>query len=183
MTLLYDKPIFLTGFMATGKSKVGRVLAAQLGRVFVDTDEMIVEAAGKTIPEIFEHDGEPVFRQLEHEAIQKASQMGQAIVSLGGGAITQDRNWDVIRATGVCLCFTASVETIFERVSRKRDERPLLAGLDDDGLRNKILTMLETRDPFYQKADAFVVSSEDRTPEETAVLALAELKKVCQAGV
>lgn len=175
----YDKPIFLTGFMATGKSKVGRVLAERLGRVFVDTDEMIVEAAGKSIPEIFEQDGEPVFRQLEHEAIQRASEMDNVIVSLGGGAITQERNWDVIRATGVCLCFTASVETIFERVSRKRDERPLLAGLGDVGLRAKIETMLQARDVYYKKSDAFVESVEDREPEETADLALVELEKVC----
>jgi len=175
----FDKPIFLTGFMATGKSKVGRVLAERLGRVFVDTDEMIVEAAGKSIPEIFEQDGEPVFRQLEHEAIRRASEMDNVIVSLGGGAITQVRNWDVIRATGVCLCFTASVETIFERVSRKRDERPLLAGLDDAGLRTKIETMLQERDVYYKKSDAFVESVEDREPEETADLALVELEKVC----
>ena len=177
--LVYDKPIFLTGFMATGKSKVGRVLAQQLGRVFVDTDEMIVDAAGKTIPEIFEQDGEPTFRQLEHEAIQRASKMDNVIVSLGGGAITQARNWDVIRGTGVCLCFTASVDTIYERVSRKRNERPLLAGLDDDGLRTKIKTMLKERDAFYQQADVFVTSTEDRSPEDTAALALAELEKVC----
>lgn len=179
MDLVYDKPIFLTGFMATGKSKVGPILADGLGRVFVDTDEMIVETAGKSIPEIFEQDGEPVFRQLEHEAVKRASEMKNVIISLGGGAITQARNWDVIRQTGVCLCFLASLETIFERVSRKRHERPLLAGLDDDGLRDKITTMLKERDPFYKKADAFVTSVEDRSPEETALLALAELKKVC----
>jgi len=178
MDLLHDKPIFLTGFMATGKSKVGLVLADRLGRVFVDTDEMIVEAADKSIPEIFEQDGEPVFRQFEHEAVLRASQMRHVIVSLGGGAITQVRNWDVIRETGVCLCFTASIETIFERVSRKRDERPLLAGLDDEGLWNKITTMLQAREPFYKQADAFVSSSEDRSPEETAELALAALQKM-----
>ena len=99
-------------------------------------------------------------------------------ISLGGGAITQGRNWHVIRATGVCLCFRASVETIFERVERKRDERPLLAGLDDAGLRAKIETMLEERAQFYERADAFVISTEDRTPEEVAELALAELRKV-----
>lgn len=175
----YDKPIFLTGFMATGKSKVGRVLADVLGREFVDTDEMIVEAAGKSIPEIFDEDGEAHFRQLEHEAIVRASQMDHVIISLGGGAITQDRNWDVIRQTGVCLCFTASVDTIFERVYRKKDERPLLAGLDEQGLRDKIETMLRARDRFYKQADAFVTSTEDRSPEDTAELALAELKKVC----
>jgi shikimate kinase/3-dehydroquinate synthase len=178
MVQLVDNPIFLTGFMATGKTKVGRVLADRLGRGFVDTDDLIVEAAGKSIPEIFEADGEVVFRDLEHEAVRCASVTSNVVVSLGGGAITQERNWDVIRATGVCLCFRASVETIFKRVERKRDERPLLAGLDDEGLRAKIGMMLKDRAPFYDRADAFVTSMEDRTPEETAEMALTELRKV-----
>ena len=173
---LADKPIFLTGFMATGKTKVGRVLAEWLSREFVDTDELVVEAAGQSIPDIFEQDGEATFRQLEHEAVIKAAQMANVIVSLGGGAITQERNWEVIRATGVCLCFRASIDTIFERISRKHDERPLLAGLDDDGLRDKIEGMLADRETSYGQSDAFVTSTEDRTPEETAELALEELK-------
>lgn len=171
-----DKPIFLTGFMATGKTKVGHVLAEWLGRNFVDTDELVVEAAGKSIPDIFEQDGEAVFRQLEHEAVTGASLMTNVIVSLGGGAIAQERNWEVIRATGVCLCFRASVDTIFERVSRKRDERPLLAGLDDDGLRERIEGMLADREIFYGQSDAFVASTEEQTFEETAEIALEELK-------
>jgi shikimate kinase len=171
-----DKPIFLTGFMATGKTKVGRVLAEWLVRKFVDTDELVVEAAGKSIPDIFEQDGEAVFRQLEHEAVIRASQMSDVIVSLGGGAIAQERNWDVIRATGVCLCFRASVDTIFERVSRKRDERPLLAGLDDDGLRDKIEGLLADREALYGQSDTFVTSTEDQTPEDTAEIVLAKLK-------
>lgn len=173
-----DKPIFLTGFMATGKSKVGRILAERLGRVFVDTDEMVAEAAGKAIPEIFAQDGEAAFRQLEHEAVRRASQMPHAVVSLGGGAVTQKRNWEVIRATGVCLCFEASADTIFERVSRKREERPLLAGLDDAGLRHKIETMLAVRAPFYARADGFVTSTDDLSPEDVADISLAELRRV-----
>ena len=164
--------------MATGKSKVGRILAERLGRVFVDTDELVVEAAGKTIPEIFAEDGEAAFRQLEHEAVQRASQMSDVVVSLGGGAVTQECNWEVIRATGICLCFQASVDTIFERVSRKREERPLLAGLDDAGLRHKIETMLAARAPFYTRADAFVTSTDDVPPEDVADISLTELGRV-----
>ncbi len=182
MSDLPDKPIFLTGFMATGKTKVGRVLAAWLQRPFVDTDDWVVEAAGKTIPEIFEQDGEAAFRQWEHKAIIEASQRGPVIVSLGGGAIAQERNWAVIRKTGVCLCFRASVHTIFERVCRKRDKRPLLAGLDDDGLKNKIAEMLADREPFYARADAFANSTNDRTPEDTARMALVALQCVFGSG-
>ena len=173
-----DKPIFLTGFMATGKTKVGRILAVRLQRAFVDTDDWVVNAAGKTIPEIFAQDGEAAFRQWEHRAIRKASQMGRVIVSLGGGAIAQPRNWDAIRNSGVCLCLRASVHTIFERVRRKRDKRPLLTGLDDEGLKKKIEKMLLDREPFYACADAFVTSTDDRTPEDTAAMALRALQRV-----
>ena len=173
-----DKPIFLTGFMATGKTKVGRILAARLHRAFVDTDDWVVDVAQKTIPEIFAQDGEAAFRQLEHRAVVEASQMGRAVISLGGGAIAQARNWDAIRNAGVCLCLRASAHTIFERVRRKRDKRPLLAGLDDGELKNQIEEMLSTREPFYARADAFVTSTDDRTPEDTAAMALMALQRV-----
>jgi len=175
---ILDKPIYLTGFMATGKSKVGILLADRLGRGFLDTDEMIIEAAGESIPDIFENEGEAAFRQYEYEAILETSRKKQVVVSLGGGAITQQRNWDVIRSTGVCMCFTASIDTIFERVRRKASERPLLAGLDDIGLENKIRNMLEEREPYYKLADIFVASTDDRSPEQTAELALAALTKM-----
>ena len=175
---LPDKPIFLTGFMATGKTRVGRILAGWLNRTFVDTDELVVDAAGKTIPEIFEEGSETAFRQLEHQAVIVASKMDNVIVSLGGGAITQERNWAVIRKTGVCLCFRASVNTIFERVSGKRDERPLLSGLDDEDLKNKIEEMMADRERFYVRADAFATSTIDCTPQDTAETALIELQRV-----
>lgn len=178
MAKLPDKPIFLTGFMATGKTKIGRILAGWLNRDFVDTDELLMESAAKTIPEIFEEDGEDAFRQLEHEAVVSASKMANVIVSLGGGAITFERNWDVIRQTGICLCFQASIDTIFERVSRKRDERPLLAGLNDEELRAKIVELLAEREPFYARADAFAASTEALAPEDTAEMAMLELEKI-----
>ena len=136
----------------------------------------------KLFPRFFEQDGETAFRQLEHQAVIEASKMGNVIISLGGGAITQERNWAVIRKTGVCLCFRASVDTIFERVSRKRDERPLLAGLDDEGLKNKIEVMMADRERFYARADAFATSTNDRTPEDTAETALIELQRVLDQG-
>ena len=102
--------------------------------------------------------------------------MDSAVISLGGGAITQERNWKVIRETGVCLCLRASAETIFDRVSRK-EERPLLAGLDDEGRMQKIRAMLQEREPFYSRADVFVTSTENRTPEETAEIAIRKLKR------
>ena len=177
MSLLSGKQIYLTGFMATGKSKVGPLLADRLQRLYVDTDDLIVEADGRSIPEIFEQDGEAAFRQIEHDCVTKASAMSEAVVSLGGGAVTQEGNWEVIRQTGVCLCFTASQEVIYARVSRS-DERPLLSGLDEDALREKIRRMLSDREPYYSRADAYVESVEERTPDETTELAIEELRKL-----
>ena len=175
MEFLDGRHLFLTGFMATGKSKIGRILAERLGRAFVDTDDLIVAEAGKDIPEIFAEAGEAAFRRIEHACVVRASRMPPAVIALGGGAITQDANWEVIRDTGVCLCLRASPQTIFDRVSRS-EERPLLAGLDDAARLAKICEMLAAREPFYSRADIFVTSTEERTPDETAEVAMAELR-------
>ena len=177
MRLLEGRQIFLTGFMATGKSKIGPLLAGLLGRPFVDTDALVEETAGKTIAEIFETEGEAVFRRIEHDCVATASAMPDSVISLGGGAITQEANWDVMRQTGVCLCLKASVETIFARVTRS-DERPLLSGLGDAERMDRIHRMLNERKRYYSRADVFVTSTEDRTPGETADLAVKELGKL-----
>ena len=180
MSLLPGRQIYLTGYMATGKSKVGPILAERLQRLYVDTDDLIVEADGRPIPDIFEQDGEAAFRRIEHACVEKASGMPAAVVALGGGAVTQEANWDVIRQTGVCLCFWATPEVIAERVSRS-DERPLLVGMDDAALMDKILKMLAEREPYYSRADARVQSTEERTPEETTDLAIEALRRLDSA--
>ena len=175
-SLLRDRQIFLTGFMATGKSKIGPILARRLDRIFVDTDELIVEAAGKSIPRIFAEDGEAAFRRIERGCVAHAAGMPAAVIALGGGALTQEGNWDTIRASGVCLCLQASAETIFTRLRRTEGERPLMAGLTDEDRMAKIRSMLAARAPFYDRADAFVASTEDRAPEETVQLAVSALE-------
>ena len=180
MSPLDGQPIYLAGFMATGKTKVGRILAERLGRPFVDTDDMVVERAGKPITEIFEQDGEPAFRRMERTCVSEASQMTNAVVALGGGAVTQEANWATIRNTGLCLCLRASPETISNRVSRN-DKRPLMADLDEPERLNRIRRILAERDPCYARADAFVTSTDDRTPEETADLVLSELLRAARA--
>ena len=139
-----ERHIFLTGFMGAGKSKVGAILAARLGRNFIDTDALVEETAGKSIPDIFRESGEEAFRRLEHQAVRRASEMPASVISLGGGAVTHEENWEVIRRSGVCIYLQASPETIFARVSRKT-HRPLLDGLNDEERMEKIRTMLSSR--------------------------------------
>lgn len=173
---LQGRQIFLTGFMATGKSKIGRILAQRLGRIFVDTDALIVETAGKSIPRIFAEDGETAFRRIERSCVVRAAGMREAVIALGGGAVTHEENRDTIRASGVCLCLRASAETIFTRLRRTEGERPLMAGLNDEDRMAKIRSMLAARAPFYDRADVFVESTECRTLEETVELAVSALE-------
>lgn len=162
------RPILLTGFMATGKSRIGRALALHLDRPFYDTDEMIETRAAKTIAQIFAEDGEHEFRRLEAECVVDAAARPEAIVALGGGAITQQANREAIRAAnGILVCIEADVDTILERVSR-RDDRPLLAGLSQQEKRDKIQSMLAERAPHYATADIRVQSTETSEADQLA---------------
>ena len=160
-------PVFLTGFMGVGKTQVGHILARQLGRCFLDTDRMIEQRAGKSIAAIFADEGEPHFRQLERACVLKTCQHPDAVVALGGGAITRADNVAAVRCAGVLVCLKADVETIFARVSR-RTNRPLLAGLDPQAQRAKIASLLRERAPFYEQAHIELYTTQAQTPEDTA---------------
>ena len=160
-------PVFLTGFMGVGKTRVGRILAQQLGRCFLDTDRMIEQRAGKSIAKIFADEGEAHFRQLERDCVLEACQRPDAVVALGGGAITRADNVEAVRCAGVLVCLKADVETIFARV-RRRSNRPLLAGLEPQAQRAKIESLLRERTPYYDQADIELYTTQAQTPEETA---------------
>ena len=162
-----DVPVFLTGFMAVGKSRIGRLLARRWNRIFLDTDQMVVGRAGKAIARIFADEGEDHFRHLEMQCVAEACRRTDAVVALGGGAIASEENAAIILRTGVLAWIDADVDTILERVSR-RDNRPLLAGLDRDQKRARIQELLESRIPYYRRAQVRVRSSEARTAQETA---------------
>ena len=141
--------IFLTGFMGTGKSSVGKVLAARTGRRFVDLDEAVVAAAGMSITDIFASRGEPAFRALESEALQKVSLESGLVVATGGGAVIDPENRRVMRATGCIVNLTASADAIGARLGDD-DTRPLL---QEDNPHSKIVSMLAQRESFYADAD------------------------------
>jgi len=159
--------IFLAGFMGVGKTRVGRILARELGRCFLDTDRMIEQCAGKTIAEIFADEGEAHFRQLERDCVLETCQRPDAVVALGGGAITRADNIEAVRGAGILVCLKADVDTIFVRVKR-RSNRPLLAGLDPQAQRAKIETLLRERAPFYDQAHIELYTTQAQTPEDTA---------------
>lgn len=159
------KNVFFTGFMATGKTRIGEATARSMGWQFVDTDKYIEAEQGRSISEIFEKEGEAYFRDLEFKAIQTLARKEYHIVSLGGGALTQPRVLQLIKREGILVRLWAPVKVISERISRK-DTRPLMRGLNEEERCAKIQAMLDEREPYYSQADLSIESRDDTTVDQ-----------------
>lgn len=142
--------IVLTGFMAAGKTAVGRKLARRLGREFIDTDRLIEKEAGCTIPEIFEKAGEKEFRRLERDIVENLAPAAPAVIATGGGTFVDERNRERLRELGVVVCLITSVDTAVERAKRS-GKRPLAAGG-----RAQMEKLFRKRMPAYREADVLV---------------------------
>lgn len=151
----------LIGFMGTGKSSVGRMVAAQLHFDFIDTDELIEARTGKTVGEIFAQAGEAVFRQLERDLVEELSRRRRTVFSTGGGLAANEENLSKLKETSLVVCLWATPETIWERV-RHQTHRPLLRDPDPLG---KIRRLLAEREPYYRQADV-LVNTEMRSTKE-----------------
>jgi shikimate kinase len=144
------KPLFLVGFMGTGKSTVGRLVAARLSRAFVDTDDRIESEAEATVAEIFAGEGEAAFRAREAGVVARlVEDGGELVVSVGGGAPAHGDNLDRMLAGGVVIALEATPDEIFRRVGDVKS-RPLLARAKDP--RAEIARLLELRQPHYARA-------------------------------
>lgn len=162
--------IVLTGFMGTGKSTVGRLLAERLGRPFVDTDSLIEQRHGP-ISGIFAEHGEGWFRQLEREvAAELAGRRGQ-VVATGGRLMLDPANEATLGATGIVVCLAASVDELVARLAEEADQRPLLR---DGDPAVRIGALLAERATGYGRFPQ--VRTDGLTPEEVAdaVLALVD---------
>ncbi len=148
--------IALIGFMGTGKTAVGKLLAGRLGKEFIELDAFIEKKAGKTIPEIFARDGEIAFRELEIEATRDAAGKENAVIACGGGVVLNQINIDRLRKHSVIVYLTASPAAIMKRTSSDRDERPLLVAEDKA---SKIEKLLQFRKPFYERAADITVDT------------------------
>lgn len=158
-----EKNIVITGFMGTGKTTVGRLLAERLDRRFVDMDTQIEDHFGKPIPRIFAEDGEPAFRVLEAQLCAHLAQEQGLVLSTGGGALVNSGNRQVLSETGVLICLTATVDTILERVESNSD-RPLLPGTREERSR-RIRQLLHERRHAYS-AIAHQVNTSGRSPAQ-----------------
>ena len=149
-----DRPVVLVGLMGVGKSTVGRKLAALLRRDFVDADEAIAEAAGRSIPEIFDTYGEAHFRDGERRVIARLIEEHHGVIATGGGAFVDPATRALILDRAIAVWIDADIDTLVERTAR-RNTRPLLRNGDPKA----ILTRLaQERAPFYAEAPIRVVS-------------------------
>jgi shikimate kinase len=167
------KNIVLTGFMGTGKTAVGKTLARKLGYTLIDVDAEIEKEQKTTIANIFKEHGEPKFREIESEVIKKLSEIENAVISTGGGAVLRQENMDNLRKNGVIVCLMASPETILKRTCNNND-RPLLQV--EDPLQ-KIKELLEFRKPYYEKAD-IMIDTNEKSPAEVAEKIIEKAKEI-----
>ena len=160
---LGGRSLYLVGMMGSGKTSTGRPLAEQLGYGFVDADAVIEQAAGCTIPEIFERDGEAGFRKLESQVLNAISQRHSLVVATGGGVVTQQENWGLLHS-GIVIWLDVVPEQLLQRLKTDSTVRPLLQIPDPDTALNDLLNK---RRPLYAEADLTVVINEE-TPETVA---------------
>jgi len=152
--------IVLIGYRGTGKSTVGRLLAARLGRVLVSTDAEIVKRAKRTIPEIVAQEGWEYFRDLESDICRELASRDQLVIDTGGGAILRAQNVEALKKNSTVFWLTASVETIVKRIGSD-NQRPSLTGTKS--FVDEIQDVLRERTPKYQTAADYVIATDDRS--------------------
>jgi shikimate kinase len=149
------KNIYLVGFMATGKTCVGRELAAKKKMHFIDLDELIELKEKRTISDIFARDGEPCFRRIEKRTLKEVAREKNFVVACGGGIVIDPENIKVMKEDGVIVCLTAKSEAILKRTAGL-SHRPLLNVCDPKA---QIEHLLKLRAPFYARADHAIDTS------------------------
>ena len=183
--------IALTGFMGSGKTTVGKVLADFLGCPFMDLDDLVVKKAGKSIPDIFAQDGEPAFRELEAQILRKTVAKyaeSTAVLALGGGAVLSPASAALLHEKTVCIYLRATLDTLLERLAGETAGRPLLQEIpdqvgDDGGSvvmpgpgssvmpgpdRASVAARLAFREPLYEKTAHVIVDTDGLSPDEVA---------------
>ncbi len=151
--------IVLVGFMGTGKSEVGQILAEGLGKTFVDTDAMIEAQTGQTIPNLFKEKGEIGFRAIEKEVVLSLSEFKEHVVATGGGSVIDPENMAVLRSLGPVVHLSADPEVILSRTDGDAGGRPMLKNLKGHDTLHRIKNLLDARAPHYGKADITVDTS------------------------
>ena len=166
---LAGRSLYLVGMMGSGKTSTGRPLAERLGYGFVDADAVIEQAAGCSIPEIFDRDGEAGFRSLESQVLSAISQRHSLVVATGGGVVTHPENWGLLHS-GIVIWLDVVPDQLLQRLNADSTVRPLLQTADPEAAVN---ALLNERRPLYAEADLTVVINEE--PPETVADGILQL--------
>ena len=144
--------ILLIGFMAAGKTPLGKALARDLGLQFVDLDHYIESRYHSTVSQLFAERGEETFRQIERNMLHEVTEFEDVVISMGGGTPCFFDNMDYMNSQGTTVFLEASVDVIYTRLTIARVQRPLVTGKSPEELRQYISEMLEHRTPYYTRA-------------------------------
>ncbi len=158
--------IFLIGYMASGKSTLGRSLADRMNREFIDLDDRVVERCGLTIPEIFTQHGEDYFRGIEQEVLFALAGTENVVVATGGGTPCHPGNLDWMKKHGTTVYLKWEAEELYRRLIHDNTERPLLSGIPDHQRLDFVRKHLQAREAFYHQADV-VLQGESGSAEDT----------------
>jgi|WetSurMetagenome_2_1015567.scaffolds.fasta_scaffold308014_2 shikimate kinase len=163
--------IILCGFMATGKTSVGKRLAEIARYRFLDLDAAIEEEAGVSIPQIFSSQGESAFRKLESLMVERVAEKTECVIATGGGTIVNPQNLEMLKRCGIVVALTADIPTILLRVG-SGDDRPMLQG----NRLERIQALMDLRAPAYAQAD-LIVDTSALSVDEVAQLILDRLRE------
>lgn len=167
-----DRSVILTGFMGSGKSSVGRLLAQMLSCPFVDLDAEVVEAAGQSINDIFARDGEEFFRMLESANLERIlTTEGFRVIATGGGAVISFQNREMMRNHGLVVNLKVTLEQVLKRLNGCSN-RPLLAG---EKASERVRALMEGREQYYADAD-IRIDTDGKSVEDVAAVILSHLK-------
>ena len=158
--------VYLTGFMGSGKSTIGPILANTIGFDFVDLDRAIEESEGKSVTRVFQEDGEQYFRGAERSMLERLSTRRNLVVSLGGGTLSDRASLATVTSSGILVYIKISTELLVKRL-QNRSDRPLLMGSDGNrlsgpDLRERIERLAREREPLYARADVTIEADERR---------------------
>ncbi|MGH7356744.1 MAG: shikimate kinase [Candidatus Rokuibacteriota bacterium] len=163
--------VVIVGFMGAGKSVCGRILARRLGRCFVETDDMIVARAGRSIPEIFRRDGEETFRRMEAETLELLGLKTDDVIATGGGLPCREGRMETLKGLGTVVWLRGDLDELLQRARRSGD-RPMLR----DRSREDIETLCRERERYYALAHV-TVDTAGLGPDQVVARVLAALRE------
>ncbi len=155
--------VVLVGLMGSGKTTVGRRLAASLQCPFLDTDEEVERRTGRTVRDIFTRDGEDAFRVIEHDVLRDAlATADRSVIAAAGGAVLRHDSRELLKRPNLVVWLRADSELLIERVGRRRGHRPLL----DDDPATRLRSLAVERDPIYRSVAEYTIDVDDKSIDE-----------------